>query len=87
MFTYAAATIRSNKRTTLFILALQFVSAYCGGVTFSYWGRFWVEGLKFVTCIEQQRDKKYQNKYGGARSKFNTKTNQGFVSDVTCTMW
>ena len=35
-----------------------------------------------MTCKEPKRDKKYQNKYGGARSKFNTKTNQGFVSDV-----
>ena len=43
---------------------------------------FWVEGLKSVTCKEEQRDKKYQNKCGGARSRLNTKTNQGFVSDV-----
>ena len=66
MLTYAAATIRRNKRTTLFILALQFVSAYCWGVTFFYWGRFFgAEGLGSVTCIEQQGDKKYHSKYRG----------------------
>ena len=47
---------------------------------------FWIEGLKSMTCKEPKRDKKYKNKYGGARSKFNTKTNQGFVSDVSCMM-
>ena len=40
MLTYASATIRKNNRITLFILVPRFVSAYCGGVTFSYWGRF-----------------------------------------------
>ena len=48
---------------------------------------FWVEGLKSVTCKEEQRDKKYQNKYGGARNMFSTKTNQPFLSDVPCGIW
>ena len=64
MFTYAAATIRSNKRTTLFILALQFVSAYCGAVTFSYWGAFLGWGARVGDLQGVQHDKKYQ-KYGG----------------------
>ena len=40
LLTYASATIRRNKRITLFILVVRFVSAYFRGVTFSYWGIF-----------------------------------------------
>ena len=67
MLTYAAATIRSNKRMTLFILVLQFVRQCLlwGSDFFLLEAFFGANVFGSVTCIEQQGDKKYHSKYKG----------------------
>ena len=67
MLTYAAATIRSNKRMTLFILVLQFVRQCLlwGSDFFLLEAFFGAKVFGSVTCIEQQGDKKYHSKYTG----------------------